>query len=194
MNSSPSPAPSKGPSILQLNVARITQPPVPKLPRPDDPIPRKPPVMLTRNESIGNLKRVASATFKGSNDLKRVASGSLANVMIPKRPKLVGGSVSNLGSGVRLGATKSSGEDVFKVPELPVKQKAKEDVFGGGSQPKAKQTNAKGKAKAVVLREADDDLEFFEADFDAGSVEKENKNVRFFVSLPDTISHPTAET
>lgn len=194
MNSSPSPAPSKRPSILQLNVARITQPPVPKLPRPDDPIPRKPPVMLNRNESSSSFKRVASGILKGSNDLKRVASGSLANVMVPKRPKLVGGSVSNLGSGVRLGATKSSGEDVFKVPELPVKQKAKDDVFGGGSQPKGKQTNVKGKAKANTRTEADDDLEFFEADFDAGSVEKENKNVSLFASLSSAISHLTAET
>jgi hypothetical protein len=112
--------------------------------------------------------------------------------MVPKRPKLVGGSVSNLGSGVRLGV--SSGEDVFKVPELPVKQKAKGDVFGGGSQPKAKQPNAKGKAKANTRTEADDDLEFFEADFDAGSVEKENKNVSFSVSPSSAISHLTAET
>ena len=91
---------------LQLSVARLTQrPPAQqvqkRVPRPDDPTPRKPPAFF-----LQGLKR----------------AGSLgANVGVSKR-------VVALGSGVRLGAANSEGDRVFKVPEVP--RQIKGDVFG----------------------------------------------------------------
>lgn len=173
------PSQDKTPTI-QLRVGRLTlrppQKPV-RLPRPDDPIPRKPPIAFGRVDSRGTLK---------PGELKRAASGTLALNGGVKRPKLVGGgSVSNLGSGVRLAPTASS-SDVFKVPELPkqaVKQakgndKEKEDVFGGVSEVGRLQgADAKGKRKADEL---DDLLELEEEEIDGGALERANKNV----SLP----------
>ncbi|RXW22371.1 hypothetical protein EST38_g3489 [Candolleomyces aberdarensis] len=163
-------AEGKTPTI-QLRVGRLTlRPPQQKLvrlPRPDDPIPRKPPIVF------------------GRGDLKRVASGTLALNGGAKRPKLLGGgnSVSNLGSGVRLAATASSG-DVFKVPELPKqaakqakekeKAKEKEDVFGGVSEVgPAQGASAKAKRKTDELDEL---LELEEDDIDGGALERANKN------------------
>ncbi|KAF5317041.1 hypothetical protein D9611_003760 [Ephemerocybe angulata] len=117
---------------IQLRVARLTPRPTQKpirLPRPDDPIPRKPPLTFASNAStsmahvqtlpmqrvgsLKDLKRVASGSLKG--DLKRVASGSFSsssaagvtNGLAAKRPKLVGGNASsgngnvgNVGAGV----------------------------------------------------------------------------------------------
>ncbi|KAH6910335.1 hypothetical protein BKA70DRAFT_1272802 [Coprinopsis sp. MPI-PUGE-AT-0042] len=91
----PFPSGNEAPRTIRLSVARITlRPPTQqRLPRPDDPIPRKPPILF--------------------------CSASLANVNgASKRAKLAqGGSEMN---------------DVFKVPEVPIRQsKGKEkDVFG----------------------------------------------------------------
>ncbi|KAF4621360.1 hypothetical protein D9613_001008 [Agrocybe pediades] len=102
---------------IRLCVGRITPRPPPaapqqRVPRPDDPIPRKPPAFFIRD----------------GRELKRVASTGMGPV---KKQKLnSGGVAADLGSGVRLSA------DVFKVPELPkksMKAKGKEkerDVFG----------------------------------------------------------------
>ena len=93
-------------NTLQLSVARLTQrPPAQqvqkRVPRPDDPTPRKPPAFF-----LQGLKR----------------AGSLgSNLGVSKR-------VVALGSGVRLGAANSEGDRVFKVPEVP--RQMKEDVFG----------------------------------------------------------------
>ncbi|KAJ7678563.1 hypothetical protein B0H17DRAFT_1206798 [Mycena rosella] len=105
---------------LQLIVARITPAPPPpsllRLPRPDDPTPRRPPIRFDRSSS---LSAIAFAK-------KRTAS------------------VADLGSGVRLGAADSptaSGSGSFKIPEMPRSSKGKEravvcpddDVFGQGA-------------------------------------------------------------
>ena len=93
-------------NTIQLSVARLTQrPPAQqvqkRVPRPDDPTPRKPPAFF-----LQGLKR----------------AGSLgANVGVSKR-------VVALGSGVRRGAANSEGDRVFKVPEVPRQMKG--DVFG----------------------------------------------------------------
>lgn len=140
---------------LNLIVARLSTHPPPslrptllRLPRPDDPTPRKPPISFG-TVAKRELKRVASI---GPNlpgrDLKRAASSSNLSV---KRKKLANGSavLSDLGSGVRLGASQSlKGDDtLFKVPDVPlllgkssVKGKGRqmdpeEDVFGGMEMP-----------------------------------------------------------
>ncbi|KAJ7647860.1 hypothetical protein FB45DRAFT_1052271 [Roridomyces roridus] len=102
---------------LQLVVARITPAPLPtapRLPRPDDPTPRRPPLRFDRSASLGG----------GTMFAKKRSASTLAN----------------LGSGVRLGV-ESSGS--FKVPEMPIARSAKgkereiipieEDVFGEGA-------------------------------------------------------------
>ncbi|KAF9012632.1 hypothetical protein BDQ17DRAFT_1387292 [Cyathus striatus] len=139
---------STTPNAIRLAVARITPAPTKpttRLPRPDDPIPRKPPVVFSRE-----LKRVASTALP-QRELKRVASVG-PGAGSTKRQKLNrSGSLAELGSGVRLGNGNANGE--FKIPEVPKtvrkgvsgkgKEKA-EDVFGdiaevvNGSASKAK--------------------------------------------------------
>lgn len=99
-----------------------------RLPRPDDPIPRKPPLFLFGSKVISagthGLKRAGSTNCLGSihdmRELKRVASvGSGLASTVAKKPKL-------------------NGNEVFKVPDVPVGPKAKRkarrtedtDVFG----------------------------------------------------------------
>ncbi|KAJ6483697.1 hypothetical protein DFH09DRAFT_402782 [Mycena vulgaris] len=97
---------------LHLAVARITPAPPPpsllRLPRPDDPTPRRPPIRFDRSASVGSNPFVK----------KRSASA-----------------VADLGSGVRLGLDSPAGS--FKIPEMPRSTKGKEravipdeDVFG----------------------------------------------------------------
>jgi hypothetical protein len=91
---------------VQLSVARLTpRPPAQqvqkRVPRPDDPTPRKPPAFY-----LQGLKR-AGSLGASVGELKRVAA---------------------LGSGVRLGAANAEGDRVFKVPEVPRSMKG--DVFG----------------------------------------------------------------
>ena len=93
-------------NTIHLSVARLTQrPPAQqvqkRIPRPDDPTPRKPPAFF-----LQGLKRVGSLGA-GDGMSKRVVA---------------------LGSGVRLGAANSEGDRVFKVPEVPRQMKG--DVFG----------------------------------------------------------------
>lgn len=117
----------------QLVVARLTTRPPDtrpraRLPRPDDPIPRKPPLFLFGSKVISagthGLKRAGSSNSLGSihdmRELKRVASvgGGLAS-SVAKKPKL-------------------DGNEIFKVPDVPTGAKAKRkarrtedtDVFG----------------------------------------------------------------
>jgi len=100
-------------NAVRLCVARLqlrppSVQPQKRLPRPDDPIPRKPPAFFVRD-----LKRTNSV---GENELKRVASSSA----LP-------------GPSKKLKVTES--DQVFKVPELPTTGKSKgkgkeKDVFG----------------------------------------------------------------
>ncbi|KIK71692.1 hypothetical protein GYMLUDRAFT_90541 [Collybiopsis luxurians FD-317 M1] len=106
----------KEPSYV-LSVARITPRPVikPRLPRPDDPTPRKPP----------------SAPFGKPPDLRRVASLNASTDLVRKRQKLSNGSaIANLGSDVRLGQKTMPELGIFKVPLLPDKD-AKRDKGKG---------------------------------------------------------------
>ncbi|KAF9523839.1 hypothetical protein CPB83DRAFT_862179 [Crepidotus variabilis] len=149
---------------IRMCVARLldTPPnvqPTKRLPRPDDPIPRKPPAFFIQNQ----LKRTASTNAR---DLKRTAStGSLAPT---KRAKLTEGTAAT--------AT-STGESVFKVPELPgSKQPA------GSSTAKSK---GKGKEKDVFgdvreIQGAKDKQKPEEGQVltvSEGTLEKTNKNV-----------------
>lgn len=132
-----------------------------RAPRPDDPIPRRPPAFFIRD-----LKRT------GSRDLKRTASSSKLPPI--KRQKTVG-ALGELGSEVRLGAGVEEG--MFKVPEVPKQAKGKgkereRDVFGEVVGAAA----AKGKQKA-------------EDAGDAG-LEKANRNVRTCVcAVPRALTH-----
>lgn len=131
---------------IQLNVGRLTpHPPVQhhlRLPRPDDPIPRKPPVTFGRDlKKSGSLALAGSSSSSTNRELKRVASGTVpGGATAPKRQKLMRvGSVADLGSGVRLGGETGGVGQLFKIPELPIKhatskgkekEKEKADVFG----------------------------------------------------------------
>ena len=97
-----------------------------RVPRPDDPTPRKPPVIFMREK---NYKRTESlGTIENDRSLKRVGSANLNGLGPPKRLKLL--------------EAKDCGTDTktFKIPELPEfkqgnvvnkKGKVKEkDVFG----------------------------------------------------------------
>ncbi|KAJ3756268.1 hypothetical protein FB446DRAFT_481093 [Lentinula raphanica] len=107
-----------GPQCV-LSVARITPMPVakPRAPRPDDPTPRKAPLI----------------PFGKAVDLRRVASFNASNDLVRKRQKLPNGSlVANLGSDVRLGQ-KPATDGSFKTPALPMKSgRAKEGDKGKG--------------------------------------------------------------
>ncbi|KAG6910411.1 hypothetical protein DXG01_010766 [Tephrocybe rancida] len=157
----------QGDNSLNLIVARLSTRPPPtqlslRLPRPDDPTPRKPPTIYASNATRPGLKRVPS--LAPGRELKRVVS--VSNPMGPKLKKVAGvdGAVmADLGSGVRLGDGKASGKGsgLFKVPEVPLhgksntKGKAKQvegekDVFGStGVEPPLKPTS-KGKRKRGV--------------------------------------------
>ncbi|KDR75517.1 hypothetical protein GALMADRAFT_484751 [Galerina marginata CBS 339.88] len=157
---------------IRLCVGRITQrPAMPSVqkrgPRPDDPIPRKPPAFFIRD-----LKRTGSlGGGVAGRELKRMASSGNLGVVALKKQKLPNGNgiLADLGSGVRLGAVDPEGDRVFKVPELP-KQKAngkgkegEKDVFGDVSEVQRAQVAA---AKSVKGKQkADDDL-------DEGALEK----------------------
>ncbi|GLB37960.1 hypothetical protein LshimejAT787_0410110 [Lyophyllum shimeji] len=173
---------------LKLAVARLTaRPPPPqapllRLPRPDDPTPRKPPAFY--NGDIGTqsgiereLKRVASkGPLAPGRELKRVASISNANA---KRKKLT----ATAGAEARAGDGKSmvKGDAVFKVPELPVhgrsnvKGKGKRvegevDVFGSTDADTRQPAHSHGKGKRK--RGADDDVDQREG----ATMERANKD------------------
>ncbi|KAJ3809389.1 hypothetical protein F5876DRAFT_43957 [Lentinula aff. lateritia] len=163
-------------SLRVLSVARITPMPVIKsrLPRPDDPTPRKPP----------------SALFGKALDLRRVASFNASSDLARVRQK-VNGSIANLGSDVRL-AHKHTPEGTFKIPSLPDKNarlngsKAKEkdkgkgkattldDVFGSESLVAGSSGGAKRKAENKGKRKRESEG----GTVDETLQETENKNVR----------------
>lgn len=139
-----------------------------RLPRPDDPTPRKPP----------------SAPFGKALDLRRVASFNASSDLARKRQK-VNGSIANLGSDVRL-AHKLTPEGTFKIPSLPDK-----NAKLNGSKAKEKD---KGKGKATTL----DDVfgsESLVAGSSGGAKRKaENKGKRKRESEGDTIDETLQET
>ncbi|CAA7260449.1 unnamed protein product [Cyclocybe aegerita] len=139
---------SNSPQPIRLRVARLCPRPPPcpptekkkRIPRPDDPIPRKPPAFFVRElKRTGSLGVGSLAAGGMARELKRVASvgGGILGPPPAKKQK-VGGDIAGLGSGVRLGKSGSVDESAFKVPELPSilkkgkgKEKEKEkDVFG----------------------------------------------------------------
>ncbi|KAJ7182552.1 hypothetical protein C8R43DRAFT_967437 [Mycena crocata] len=124
---------------LQLIVARITPAPPPpstlRLPRPDDPTPRRPPFRFDR------------------------ASSTSSNLFANKRNASV---VANLGSGVRLGIDSPDTHAVgsFKIPDMPRSLKGKEraitadeDVFGHGA------VENKGKRKRIDETDSENQME-----------------------------------
>ena len=163
------------PNAVELSVARLTQRPLApqvqkRVPRPDDPTPRKPPAFF-----LQELKRTGSLGA-GCKELKRVASGNIVELGATKRQKLMNGTgiAADLGSGVRLGVDNAEGDRVFKVPAVPKqtksKLKGKEDVFGDIAEVirvnSVESTSGKGKHKSgevPVLNEV--------------AFEKANKNV-----------------
>jgi hypothetical protein len=123
---------------LELHVARITPEPPPssprrRLPRPDDPTPRRPSLMFERalgkrvrgaGETIGGMGGWDPAGRKKVNVVADVKAGIRRTTKDPE-------GVARLGSGVRL-----TGDAVFKIPSLPVKTKAggQVDDVGKGKQ------------------------------------------------------------
>ncbi|KAM6502729.1 hypothetical protein JOM56_002706 [Amanita muscaria] len=126
---------------LQLVVARLTARPPdprprPRLPRPDDPIPRKPPLLLVgskvRQPGIRELRSVGSSgeldPIQAARELKRVAS--------------IGNGLSNRSKRQKLEVCGQGGDGKarFKVPQMPSKtahlkgkgnaQSTDTDVFG----------------------------------------------------------------
>lgn len=130
-----------------------------RLPRPDDPIPRKPPAFFIRD-----LKRTGSIGAIGGKELKRVASSSVLSAGPSKKPKVVD--------------DVAEGDAMFKIPELPkkatikAKGKGKEkDVFGEVDEVEhVPITEAKGKK---------DEQKFdgVPMTVDENTLEKANKNV-----------------
>lgn len=162
-----------------------------RLPRPDDPTPRKPPLSFGSSAAKKELKRLAGAgPAVPGRELKRVASVVDGAMKKPKLPIARSGSIiSDLGSDVRLGGDKIGKivmDAIFKVPEIPLpnakgKGKAKQmdgegDVFGGvgvdlGSASVSGKVENKGKRKrGVPDNEIDDGLE-------SAELERTNKNV-----------------
>ncbi|KAJ3572713.1 hypothetical protein NP233_g2914 [Leucocoprinus birnbaumii] len=111
---------------IKLRVARITSHPPPKslprVPRPDDPTPRRPPIAFGRTKSIGAgaLKRTASSSSS-------VLALHQENGVSSKKLKLTANAEKHQPKPL-------TGDKVFKVPPLPGKArgkgKEKEDVFG----------------------------------------------------------------
>lgn len=144
------------PTMLQMYAARILPgppPPVARLPRPDDPTPRKPPAHLL---SAGSKRKrdASSASLSFNNGIKRAKSGYFsANpgdedeaVRLAREVMLRGPQASSQLRG-------KSAANVFKVPPLPARSGSlntlesgsqSSDVFGSVAT-----LNQKGKGKAA---------------------------------------------
>jgi hypothetical protein len=149
-------------ATVDLVVGRITaSPPVNsssymRLPRPDDPKPREPPLSFT-NSAHRNLKRT---TFLVDEP--------------PSKKPIFGDdeSFADMGSGFRLDTPPGTS---FKIPTLPVKKNSKskdqvpqenhaeDDLFGPVIPPELKQKQTKVPEDEIL---------------DEGAIEKKNKNVR----------------
>ena len=153
----------QSPIVLQLCVARIAPnvppPSVVRLPRPDDPTPRRPPLVFAKSSGKRARPRDQESRLASlaSIDKGKGKQGKSTDATSPPSGSIPGGirtkgkvaNVARLGSGVRLG-----NEPVFKVPALPAPRKT---APGDGNS--ASQANA------------------------ADEIEKANKTVRVFVIL-----------
>ncbi|KAK7052833.1 hypothetical protein VNI00_004152 [Paramarasmius palmivorus] len=161
--------PCEDTSSYQLAVARIAPAPQPtkaRIPRPDDPIPRKPP----------------SHPSSRSRDLRRLSSANLAafNARVPKPPIAVPNSLAaNLGSSVRLGKVPVE----FKVPQLPPKEpKTKPKEKGKGRSVEKIEVDVfnVGMNKGTKRKRAEEVESQSQSQCDAGetetSTERDNKN------------------
>ena len=163
--------PSSSQNKIRLRVARLDQRPQSahpprRIPRPDDPIPRKPPLHIVPKKSI---QRLGSLNGIGeSKDLKRVGSaGFLGNGPGPSKKAKV--------NRTKMGEVDS---DVFKMPKLPepaqiqrtppelVKSNGKrKDVFGEVREVERQGTKGKQKEDGQGTT------------VDENALEKANKNV-----------------
>lgn len=208
-----SPPPTSSPNLnptqptMQLHVARLTftPPPAPlRLPRPDDPTPRKIPLSFGASSSSSSSKRKVSESNTTTSKKRKLETGKKGktappedvNVQRAKEVMLYGSAIlSASGPGRVLGRSGSVNDGVFKVPALPIKGKMSkgkdrsasvdEDVFGVGDNEdsssavglfgnKTKATKNKGKGK----EDAEDGEMGLESE--AGEVEKANRAVRNF--------------
>ena len=158
--------PSTNENKVHLRVGRLCQRPQNpprRIPRPDDPIPRKPPLHFVRKQSPQR-----SASLNGvaeRKDLKRIASVSTGMAGPPKRAKIV------------RTTTDDADSDVFKIPNAPgpqVNQATPElsklngkgrDVFGEVSEVGKQKIKGKQKEEVQGLT------------VDENALEKANKNV-----------------
>lgn len=125
------------PMVLQMYASRIlTGPPPPavRIPRPDDPTPRKPPAHLL-NAGAKRKREASTASLNFGDGIKRTKSGCLAeeedeNVKMAREIMLRGPPATQAS---KLSRGKSSA-DVFKVPALPIRSGSLStvdtDVFG----------------------------------------------------------------
>jgi hypothetical protein len=126
------------PITLQLCVARIT-PNIPppsgfRLPRPDDPTPRQPPLVFAKRARLkAQEARMASLYKAKGKQTKPTDTTSKGKAT----------SVARLGSGVRLG-----NDPVFKVPTVPASRKVA-TIEGSGGTP-AQSADEIEKANKVV--------------------------------------------
>ncbi|PIL32743.1 hypothetical protein GSI_04858 [Ganoderma sinense ZZ0214-1] len=182
--SSPSPATASTshspPHTLHLLAARILPgpPPLPsfRLPRPDDPTPRRPPLAFggagagagakRKRESVKfDLSAAQAAGEGGASKRARDAKGKGPAIVTG----LLGMDAKALGKHARVGVGKGREGDVFKVPSVPVSRTVSEaDVFGRGA------GSGKGKEKERAKAR---DGEKEEQKGEGEGVERENKNV-----------------
>ncbi|KAF5375519.1 hypothetical protein D9615_009168 [Tricholomella constricta] len=167
---------------LDLIVVRLTPRPLPtqgsslRLPRPDDPTPRKPPVsygveVRGKDGARRELKHMGSiGPLASGRQLKRVASVSNIPAKKKKLVNVSGSVVADLGSGVRLGDAKTAGtkSGLFKIPDIPLRGKSggkgkgkqverERDVFGSTEMDERPppQSGSKGKRKRAMDEDGD---------------------------------------
>jgi hypothetical protein len=156
------------PITLQLCVARIT-PDLPptnvRLPRPDDPTPRRPPLVFGSKRARTKLDAGAAfiaAQGKDKGKKTKMSAGApggevRAKALPGKNKTGECSNVARLGSGVRVGVSE---EVVFKVPMVP----ARKIAAGSGSMEKNSVSNVDTKAGGAI-----------------DEIEKANKTVRVLI-------------
>ena len=132
------------PQSLRILAARIlTKPPPPaiRLPRPDDPTPRKPPAQLSSAKRKRELSAIHFDLGSGAKRVKGKAEEEDEQVRMARDIMLNMPKPGALGKDVRMG---SKGDVLFKVPEVPSRSLSRShsessvadtDVFGDVSTP-----------------------------------------------------------
>jgi hypothetical protein len=151
------------PAILRMFASRILPgplQPVARIPRPDDPTPRKPPAYVTSNTA--KRKRESSySSIVPSEGLKRSKSMLVEDEQVRRAKEVMlnmpiaGPSNANSLKGSR----SIKGPDAFKVPQLPARTGSSEavlheDVFNSVAEP-----STKGKGKEVAEMPGSSELE-----------------------------------